>query len=228
MVTTTSSNAQEKNIMGQTASYIEMNAAENQTAKFAQFLTGAAHLVKQTEPGTELWFALQGPDDKLAIFDVFVDDDARNAHFAGVVAAALNEKADSLVKDGWDDGVVSNINNSNVLSAKTPVDLYSATTATYIKLKATEGQSEELAVLLTAAGQIVSQTEPETLFWVALRLDNENFAIYDIFADDSGRDAHFAGTVAGLLKEKASLLVEGGWDNGVVANVNSYEILAIK
>jgi quinol monooxygenase YgiN len=210
------------------ASYIEMTAADGQTQQFAEFLTDAAPLVRQTEPGTALWFALKGADNKLAIFDIFTDEDARNAHFSGAVAGALNENADTLVKDGWGDGVVAYINNSTVLSTKDPVDLYTATTATYIKLKAAPGQSEALAELLTAAGAIVAETEPKTLYWVALRLDEDNFAIYDIFADDSGRADHFAGKVAGLLKEQSSELVEGGWEDGVVVNVNNYEILAIK
>lgn len=212
----------------QTASYIEMKAAENQTDAFAQFLTGAAPLVKSTEPGTKLWFALKGRDNTLAIFDIFDDEAARSAHFSGAVAGALNENADKLVKGGWDDGVVANINNSVLLSEKAPADLYSATTATYIKLKAAPGKADALAELLSAAGAIVAETEPKTLYWAALRIDNENFAIYDIFADDSGRADHFAGKVAGMLKEASSELVEGGWNDGVVANVNNFDILAIK
>lgn len=227
-ITTTTTQAQEQIKMDAKASYIVLNAAENQTENFADFLTGAAPLVKQTEPGTQLWFALQAPDNKLAIFDVFEDENARNAHFSGAVAGALNENADKLVDGGWNEGVVANINNSTVLSARSPVDLYTANTATYITLKAAPGQGTALAELLTAAGQIVSETEPKTLYWAALQLNETDFAIYDIFADNSGREAHFAGKVAGLLKEKSSVLVEGGWDNGVVANINNFDILAIK
>lgn len=155
----------------------------------------------ETEPGTVLWFALQA-DDTLAIFDIFADEDARDAHFSGAVVAALNQNADTLVNGGWEDGVVANINNSDVLSAKAPVDLYTATTATYIKLEAASGKGPELAALLTAAGPIVGDTEPKTLFWAALQIDENNFAIFDIFADNSGREAHFAGQVAGLLNER--------------------------
>ena len=223
----TVTHAQDAVMQNHTASFIEMPAAEGQTQTFADFLASAAPLVKETEPGTVLWFALQA-ESTLAIFDVFVDAAARDAHFAGAVAAALNENADALVEGGWDAGVVANINNSTVLSAKAPVDLYSATTATYIKLEAAPGQAEQLAALLTAAGPIVAETEPKTLFWVALQVDETNFAIFDIFADNSGRDAHFAGKVAGLLKERASVLVAGGWDAGVVANVSNFDILAIK
>lgn len=224
---TSSANAQDTDMIYSTASFIEMPAAAGQTEAFAAFLTGAAPLVKATEPGTELWFALQA-DDTLAIFDIFVDEDARNAHFSGAVAAALNEQSDTLVAGGWEAGVVANISNAQVLSVKAPVDLYTATTATYITVEAAPGQSEQLAALLTAAGPIVAETEAKTLYWAALQIDETRFAIFDIFADQSGREAHFAGQVAGLLKDQASVLVAGGWDDGVVANVRNFDILAIK
>lgn len=226
VATTSLATAQETVMNDYTASYIEMQAANGQTSAFAEFLASAAPMVRETEPGTELWFALQA-GDTLAIFDIFIDEAARDAHFSGAVAGALNDNADTLVQGGWDDGVVANINNSVVLSAKAPVDLDSATTATYIALEAAPGQAEQLAELLSAAGPIVAETEPQTLFWVALRIDETNFAIFDAFADNSGREAHFAGQVAGLLNERAADLVEGGWDEGVVANVRNYEILAI-
>ena len=110
---TTSAAAQETPMENHTASYIAMPAAEGQTEAFAEFLAGAAPIVADTEPGTVLWFALQA-DDTLAIFDIFVDEEARNAHFSGAVAAALNQNADALVAGGWDDGVVANINNGPV------------------------------------------------------------------------------------------------------------------
>ncbi|QDL94840.1 hypothetical protein FDP22_23530 (plasmid) [Paroceanicella profunda] len=224
---TTSATAQDNPMENHTASYIAMPAAEGQTEAFAEFLAGAAPIVRDTEPGTVLWFALQA-DETLAIFDIFADEAARDAHFAGAVAAALNQNADALVDGGWDDGVVANINNSDVLSVKAPVDLSTATTATYIKLEAAPGKGPELAALLTAAGPIVADTEPETLFWAALQIDETNFAIFDIFADNSGREAHFAGQVAGLLNERAAELVAGGWDDGVVANIHNFDILAAK
>lgn len=227
ITTASTANAQVNEMVNYTASYIAMPAADGQTQAFAEFLAGAAPMVKETEPGTELWFALQA-EDTLAIFDIFVDEAARNVHFSGAIAGALKENADTLVEGGWDAGVVANINNSDVLSVKAPVDLYTATTATYIKLEAAPGQSDNLRALLTAAGPIVAETEPKTLFWAALQVDRNSFAIFDIFADNSGREAHFAGQVAGLLKEKSSELVAGGWEDGVVANVNNFDILAIK
>ena len=214
--------------MTATASYINMTAIPSRTADFAEFLTNAAPIVDQTEPGTELWFALQAPNNQLAIFDIFTDEAARQAHFGGAVAAALKDNALSLVQGGWDNGVLANVHNATVLSTKAPVDVERATTATYIALTAAPGQEEALAELLSAAGDIVTETEPQTLYWSGLRISEREFAIFDIFADEAGRAAHFGGTVAGILKEKASTLVEGGWDEGVVARVSNYDILAAK
>ena len=192
----------------QKASYIEMQAAPGQTQNLADFLAGAAPIVAQTEPHAAV-VCLEGTDNRLAIFDIFDNDAARNAHFEGTVAGALYDQAGTLVNGGWDEGVVANINNSTVLSSTAPVDLYSATTATYIKLQAAPGQGEALAELLTAAGPIVADTEPKTLYWVALRLNEDEFAIYDIFADETGRADHFAGQVASLLKAKSPELRGG-------------------
>ncbi|MDJ0751719.1 MAG: hypothetical protein QNJ11_19700 [Woeseiaceae bacterium] len=226
---TTPAIAQDETMTHRLASYIPMTAASQKAEAFAQFLSGAAPLVKETEPGTELWFALRGAsENQLAIFDVFRDEAARDAHFSGAVAGALEANASELVEGGWDDGVVANVNHAEVLSEKAPADLYDATTATYIMISAVRGQGDNLAELLTAAGPIVANTEPKTLYWVALRLDQDNFAIFDIFADETGREAHFAGQVASLLKEQSSTLVADGWEDGVVVNVSNYTILAIK
>ena len=75
---------------------------------------------------------------------------------------------------------------------------------------------------------MIDKTEPKTLFWVALKFDNKTYGIFDLFADESGQSEHFAGQVAALLKEKSSLLVQGGWDEGVVANIQNFEITASK
>ncbi|MEM6986401.1 MAG: hypothetical protein AAF499_07655 [Pseudomonadota bacterium] len=214
--------------MKPTSSYISMTAASGQSDEFADFLTNAAPIVSVTEPGTELWFALQAPGGQLAIFDIFSDASARQAHFDGAVAAALKDNAATLVDGGWDAGVLANVRNGDVLSTKAPVDVATATTATYIAITAAVGREDALADLLTAAGDIVSETEPQTLYWAGLRINEREFAIFDIFADEAGRQAHFAGKVAGILKDQADELVEGGWDAGVVAKVMNYDILAAK
>lgn len=224
----TACQAQEPNMETQHASHIEMNAAQGQDEALAEFLQSAAPLVAETEPGTELWFALRGANGELTIFDIFANQSAMDAHFGGDVAGALNANAGKLVAGGWNDGVLASVETSQVLSATPITDVSTATTASYIKIKAAPGQAEALTDLLRAAGPIVAETEPLTLYWVALQIDEETFAIFDIFAAEEGRAAHFAGQVAGLLQERSPDLVEGGWEGGVVANVRNYDILASK
>ena len=224
---TLAAQAQDAPMAGHVASYIPMPAAEGQADAFAQYLSGAAAIVTDTEPGTAHWFGLRA-DDTLAIFDVFVDEAARQAHFEGQVAPDINANAATWVEGGWDGGVIPNVNNAEVLSAREPVDLGTVTTATYIALKAVPGQEQALADLLTAGGPIVADTEPGTLFWTAIRIDEDDFAIFDAFADEEGRTAHFAGQVAALLNEQSATIVKGGWDDGVVANVRNFDVLAVK
>lgn len=98
--------------------------------------------------------------------------------------------------------------------------------ATYIALTARPGKEEELAKLLTGAASLVRAHEPATLAWYALRLDTRRFAIFDTFTDEAGRAAHFAGQAAAALKQASADLVEGGWENGVVAKVSNAGILS--
>ena len=53
-------------------------------------------------------------------------------------------------------------------------------------------------------------------------------AIFDVFVDETAHNAHFTGKVAGFLNAKSSVLFEGGWDDCVVANMKSFDIIAIK
>ena len=220
--------AQEAVTAGQLASYIPMTAAEGQADAFASYLADeAVEVVRGAEPGTTYWFGLRD-GDTVGIFDVFVDAAAQQAHFEGGVASTINANASDWIEGGWDDGVIPNVNNATILSARQPVDMDAATTATHIALRAAPGQADALAELLTAGGAIIEETEPGTLFWVALQYDDENFGIFDVFANEDGRSAHFAGQVAALLNENAATLVEGGWDDGVVANVRNFDVVAMK
>jgi quinol monooxygenase YgiN len=50
----------------------------------------------QEEPVTVAWFAVRLSPSTFAIFDVFPNDDARQAHLAGRLGSALMERADEL------------------------------------------------------------------------------------------------------------------------------------
>ncbi|PHS71827.1 MAG: hypothetical protein COB22_06540 [Cycloclasticus sp.] len=101
------------------------------------------------------------------------------------------------------------------------------TEATYVPLKAKQGQEQGLAELLIAGARLVTQTEPKTLVWAGLK-NKDDMMIFDAFEDASGREAHFAGKVAAALKEKSGSLVQGGWEKGVLADVRNPKVLSTK
>jgi len=212
-----------------TGTHIRIQAASGKAEELAAFLGGGAPLIKAGEPGTLQWIAQREGPDAFRIVDFFANEDGRAAHFAGAVAAALQEQAPGLVQSGWDDGVVANIRNGEVLASLVRASDAHATPAlaSYIEIKAQAGQADNLAAFLAGGAAIIERTEPGTLLWYALRLDATTFAIYDVFVDAQARDAHFAGAVASALAESAATLVEGGWDDGVVKNVVHAEVLSI-
>ena len=74
------------------ALYVPLEAKPGKEKEVADFLRSAVPLVN-AEPGTITWFAIQEGPSSFAIFDCFDDEDGREAHLNGKVAAALMEKA---------------------------------------------------------------------------------------------------------------------------------------
>jgi quinol monooxygenase YgiN len=76
----------------------------------------------------------------------------------------------------------------------------------FVALEAKPGKEEAVAQFLEGALPIVQQ-EPQTIAWFALRFAPSRFAIFDIFPDEAGRDAHLAGQVAASLMDQAPELL---------------------
>jgi quinol monooxygenase YgiN len=98
--------------------------------------------------------------------------------------------------------------------------------AVTITLKAQPGKAHALSELLESAAQIVKETEPGTLFWYSTQIEEDTFTINDGFNDEASMKAHFDGKVAAALKEKSSELVVGGWDKGVLPNIQQSKVLS--
>jgi quinol monooxygenase YgiN len=64
------------------------------------------------EPATLEWFAIRLGPSTFGIFDAFPDDEGRQAHLAGRLAATLTEQADDLLSEP------PSIEMFNVLAAK--------------------------------------------------------------------------------------------------------------
>ena len=72
-----------------------LEAKPGKEAEVACFLAGALPLV-EAEPATTAWFAIRLGPTQFGIFDVFPDEDGRQAHLAGRVAEALMAQAAEL------------------------------------------------------------------------------------------------------------------------------------
>lgn len=75
------------------ALYVPLEAKPGQEQNVADFLRSAIPLVND-EPGTISWYAIQEGPSSFAIFDTFDDEDGRDAHLNGQVAAALMAKVE--------------------------------------------------------------------------------------------------------------------------------------
>ena len=93
--------------------YVRLEAKEDKVSEVADFLKGAQPLA-QDEPDTTAWFAIQMGPSTFGIIDVFPDDDGRQAHLNGPIAAALMEKADALLSEP------PKIHQIDVLASKLP------------------------------------------------------------------------------------------------------------
>ncbi|MBA2718880.1 MAG: antibiotic biosynthesis monooxygenase [Chloroflexi bacterium] len=52
-------------------------------------------------------------------------------------------------------------------------------------------------------GRALVEEEPDTTAWFAVQLGPTSFAIFDVFPDDAGRQAHLSGKVAAALMAQA-------------------------
>jgi quinol monooxygenase YgiN len=76
----------------------------------------------------------------------------------------------------------------------------------WVPLEAKPGKEAEVTRFLEG-GQSIVEGEPDTTAWFAVQLSEAQFAIFDVFPDDSGRDAHLSGRVAEALMAQADELL---------------------
>ena len=78
-----------------TGLYVRLDAKPGKEKDVEAFLRSALPLV-EAEPETSAWFAIKTGPTTYGIFDVFPNEDGRQAHLSGKVAAALKAKAGEL------------------------------------------------------------------------------------------------------------------------------------
>jgi quinol monooxygenase YgiN len=77
---------------------VRLEAKAGREVDVENFLKSGLALVDD-EPATLVWFAARLGPSTFAIFDAFPDDEGRQAHLSGKVAAALMEQADDLLSE---------------------------------------------------------------------------------------------------------------------------------
>lgn len=77
---------------------VRLEALPGKEAELAEFLTSARSIVME-EPGTVAWFAIQFGPTTFGVYDVFPDDEARDAHLAGGVGQALGPNTGVLFSE---------------------------------------------------------------------------------------------------------------------------------
>src|SRR6476661_11264760 len=75
-----------------------------------------------------------------------------------------------------------------------------------VRMQAKPGKEADVENFLRGGLPLV-QEEPSTVAWFGVRLGPSTFAIFDVFPDEAGRQAHLTGRVAEALMANASALL---------------------
>jgi quinol monooxygenase YgiN len=95
------------------ALFVRLEAKPGKEKDVEAFLLSGLPLVED-EPATTAWFGLRLGPTTFGIFDAFPDEEGRQAHLSGKVAAALMAKAGELF------ATPPSIDKIDVLAAKLP------------------------------------------------------------------------------------------------------------
>ena len=99
--------------MVKVALLVRLEAKPGKEAEVENFLMEGLPIV-QGEPATTAWFGIRLGPSTFGIFDAFPDEEGRQAHLSGQVAAALMAKASELLAEP------PAIEKVDVLAAKLP------------------------------------------------------------------------------------------------------------
>lgn len=93
--------------------------------------------------------------------------------------------------------------------------------ALFVRLEARPGKEQAIADFL-AAGLEMTNQEPTTPIWFALKLSPNTFAVFDAFASEEDRLAHLAGNMATSLMARVDEMLARP------PSVESFDVLAMK
>jgi quinol monooxygenase YgiN len=185
--------------MSHTGLLVRLDAKPGKEQDVEEFLRSALPLVEQ-EDGTTAWFAVRFGRGEYGIFDTFPDEEAREAHLHGLVAQALRQRSDELFESA------PRIHKLDVLADKLPAHADTDTKGLLLTFKPKPGHEPDVERFLRDAQPFVMD-EPKTTAWFAIRTDDGEYGIFDVFPDIGGRIAHLAGHVPRELAKNALTLL---------------------
>lgn len=195
---------------------VRLEAKPERDTDTEAFLASALPLV-QREPATTAWFAIRFGRGDYGIFDVFPDDPGRQAHLAGAVAKALQERGSALLAKP------AQILQVRVLAHKLPPTGSSETVTKGLLLTfhAKSGHQADVERFLVD-GRTLVEEEPKTIAWFAIQTERGEYGIFDAFSDNGGRFAHLVGHVPRELAKHALTLL------GSVPDIEMLDVLGAK
>jgi quinol monooxygenase YgiN len=182
---------------------VRMEAKAGEEPAVEEFLQSAVPLLER-EPNTAAWFAVRFGRGEYGIFDAFADDAGRDAHLNGAVAKALMDRAAKLLEKP------PSIERVDVLHDKLPALSMGepATKGLLLVFSAKKGREADVERFLRRAQDMVDD-ELRTTAWFALRFQNGEFGIFDVFPDNGARFTHLTGRVPRELAKHALTLLGG-------------------
>lgn len=173
-----------------------LSARSDRDADVKNFLSSVLAMAEQ-EPDTTASFAVRFGRGDYGIIDIFPDEAARQAHLDGPVAAALQEQRSNLFDDD------PHIQKLEVLADKFPiVDSGPDTKGLLLTFKARAGHEQDVEQFLVSSQPKVME-ETSTTAWFAIRTENGEYGIFDVFPDNEARLLHLTGQVPRELTKHA-------------------------
>jgi len=187
--------------MSTRALLVRLEVVHGKDAEVEAFLQSAAAAFR-AERGTDAWFAIRFARSEYGIFDAFPDEAARDAHLGGAVASSLMQRVGALFT------AAPKIVRLDVLADKLPATTppEPVTKGLLLTFKAKSGHESAVEQFLRDAKALVDE-EPKTTAWFAIRLEDGDYGIFDVFPDHAGRFAHLTGHVPRELAKHALALL---------------------
>ena len=195
---------------------VRMHARQGNDRAVEEFLRSALQLV-QDEPDTTAWFAVRFGRGEYGIFEIFPVDSERGSQPTGPVAAALKQRAEELFE------AAPRVQNLEVLMEKLPVISPAPDTkGLLMTFKAKAGHDREVEDFFRYAHELVNN-EPNTTAWFAMRTDDGEYGVFDVFPGNEERFMHLVGHVPRELAKQAFTLL-GSMPDVEMLNIQAEKI----